>query len=135
MGKTIRIPNTVAAATAPTGANTVELFNSFTTLPLPGQGSRATLDQMMATRYLLNVNNTQAGTVNLSRSDDGVTWFVFASQAVPAPGAPTVDSGPLDFAIQGAGYFLKSEWVNGGVNQTTWVPVQYLVLGERPSQL
>jgi hypothetical protein len=123
----MRVGNTTAAATAPTGANTVVLFNSFVAL------LGTTLDTHDLVRYILTVDNNQAGTVNVYRSDDGVTFYLNTQRAVPIPTGPLIDSGPLDFAIDGLKY-IRVDWVNGGVTQTTWHPQQELVEKDRAAQ-
>ncbi len=118
---------TTTSETPPTGVATTLLFNSFVHFNgLP-------LDVHEVGRYILTVNNSQAGTVVGSRSTDGSTWFTFVSQAVPIP-ATVADSGPLDFAIDGL-KFVKFEWVNGGVDQAgTWNLQQELVERDRAAQ-
>jgi hypothetical protein len=115
--------------TTPLGANTYVLLDTFTAL------GGITLETHNITRYELIVNNTQIGTIQLLRSETGVpaTYRIFQSYAVTIPGAPAVDSGPIDFAVQGVDY-LKVQWVNGGSNQTTWNPVQNLVEKQRAAQ-
>ncbi len=121
----MRVSNATSLV-APTGAGTTLLFNSFVHFAgLP-------LDVHDVVRYILTVNNNQAGTVNLYRSDDGATWYLNTQRAVPIP-ATVVDSGPLDFAIDGLKY-IKVEWVNGGSDQTTWNPQQELVEKDRAAQ-
>jgi hypothetical protein len=113
--------------TVPLGSSTYVLLDTFTAL------AGITLETHNITRYELIVNNTQTGTVQLLRSEDGTTYRIFQSYAVTIPGAPAVDSGPIDFAVQGVDY-LKVQWVNGGTNQTTWNPVQSLVEDQRAAQ-
>ena len=113
--------------TVPLGSSTYVLLDTFTAL------AGMTLETHNITRYELIVNNTQTGTVQLLRSEDGTTYRIFQSYAVTIPGAPAVDSGPIDFAVQGVDY-LKVQWVNGGTNQTTWNPVQSLVEDQRAAQ-
>lgn len=121
----MRVSNATSLV-APTGSGTTLLFNSYVHfLGMP-------LDTHDVVRYILTVDNNQLGTVNLSRSDDGATWYLFQTQAVTIP-STTADTGPLDFAIDGL-KFVKVEWVNGGTNQTTWHPQQELVEKQRASQ-
>jgi hypothetical protein len=117
----------VKDVTVPTASNTYVLLDTFTAL------NGITLPTHEIARYILTVNNTQAGFVRASRSEDGVTYRVFERVAVGIPVAPIVDSGPLDFACQGVQY-LKVEWENGGTNQTTWNPIQELVEKQRAAQ-
>jgi hypothetical protein len=106
--------------TTPLAASSYILLNTFTGF------LGTTLETLNITRYELIVNNTQTGTIQLERSQDGTTWIIFQSYAVAIPTAPAVDSGPIDFAVQGVD-FLRVKWINGGTNQTTWNPVQSLV--------
>lgn len=117
---------TATSLVTPTAAGTTLLFNSYTAF----LGSP--LDTTDVVRYIFTVDNTQAGTIRGSRSDDGTTWYVFVSQAVPIPAGVT-DSGPIDFPIDGLKY-VKFEWINGGVDQTTWHPQQEIVERQRAAQ-
>jgi len=118
----------VKDTTVPLANTTYTLLDTFTAL------AGITLPTHEIARYVLTVNNTQAGFVRASRSEDGTTYRVFERVAVGVPVAPIVDSGPLDFAVQGVQY-LKIEWENGPVNQTTWNPVQELVEKQRAAQV
>lgn len=122
----MRVSNTVSE-TAPTGANTVILFDSFIAFAgLP-------LDVHDVVRYIATITNSQAGTIRLYKSQDGAQWDMFQSTAVGIPAGSLTVSGPLDFAIDGVRY-LKVDWLNGGVTQGTWRLDQELVEKDRAAQ-
>lgn len=121
----MRVSNAASLVT-PTGAGTTVLFDSFAAfLGTP-------LDTHDVVRYILTVNNDQAGTVNGYYSENGTTWIRFVTDPVAIP-AGVAASGPLDYAIDGLKY-VKFEWVNGGVDQTTWTLQQDLVEKQRAAQ-
>lgn len=118
------VGNKTAAATAPTGTNTVELLNTFTAL------GGSTLDLYGIERYVANITHDQAGEIRLAKSVDGTTWDIYVAQAVAAPASPEV----ADYIdLPAGGYYLRVQWVNGGVNQGTWRLTQQLIERDRAS--
>jgi hypothetical protein len=97
----------------PTGANTVTLFNSYTAF------LGTILAAMGIKRLMFSVKNDQAGTLKFYKSKDGTTFDqVGGSIAVGIPAATDI-SGPYDFLCEGY-WYVKLDWLNGGVDQTTW---------------
>lgn len=100
--------------TAPTGANTVTLFNSVTAF-----GGAGRMRHLPCARISLGINNDQACTLNAAESTDGgATWRTFSSTVLAAPAANTIN-GPYDYLID-VYHELRIQVVNGGVTQTTW---------------
>jgi hypothetical protein len=118
----VRLRNT-ASETAPTGANTVTLFDSFVAL------AGSPLDTNRDVRYIATITNNQIGTINIYKSEDGATYDLWQQQAVAIPVAPVV-ANTFDFAVDGLKH-IRVDWVNGGTNQTTWRIGQELVEVQR----
>ncbi len=104
------------STTAPLDAATTTLFNSVDAL-----GARQ-LRHVPFARLSLAVENSHAGTIEASFSNDGgANWDVYDSRAVTAAGAGVI-SGPYDYLIDTYDDF-RLRWINGGTTQTTWRPV------------
>lgn len=98
----------------PTGATTVDLFNSVTA------GMRAGMSTYGMQKLRLNLQNSQAGDLTLSESKDGgVTWTQVATDAVALVASPATTYNHFEWLI---GYFkdIRLQWTNGGVNQTVF---------------
>lgn len=81
-----------------------------------------------ARKFVLDLKNSQAGTLNEYYSPDrGATWLQISTNpvAIPAAGFDT----PREFLVEAYADW-KLEWVNGGVAQATWSP-QMALTGQR----
>lgn len=116
----------VSGGTPGADANTYLLFSS------PVAFGAFVMRSLGVNRITFGVKNSQAGTLNASRSiDGGVTWTVYDTRAVAAAGANTI-SGPFDYLVDTFKDW-KLEWVNGGVAQGTWLPEMTGIAGNRAS--
>lgn len=89
----------------------------FTTI---GMGGAGWTQQAGIKKFLLRLNNDQAGTVKAYKSENrGVTW-VQVDEAAVAIASATVDN-KYELVVE---TFLdwKVDWVNGGVTQTAFGP-------------
>lgn len=77
-------------------------------------------------RIEFSVNNSQAGTLKASFSQDrGTTWNLYDSRAVVASSSGAM-AGPYDYLADPYRDF-KLVWTNGGVAQATWIPSIVLI--------
>lgn len=75
-------------------------------------------------RYVLVVDNPEAGSVYLYWSPDrGTTWIQISTTTVAAPAAGACAT--VDLLIEGLPD-VKVTWKNGGVAQTGWALTQWL---------
>ena len=114
--------NTVAEV-APTLSTTTVLFDSNSAF----QGSPLDVNDIV--RYIVTLTNNQAGTINIYKSQDAVTYDLWQQQAVGVPVAP-LTSNSFDFGVDGLRH-IRVDWVNGGVTQTLWRIGQELVEKQR----
>jgi hypothetical protein len=117
--------NTVAEV-APTLSTTTVLFDSNSAF----QGSPLDVNDIV--RYIATITNSAAGTINVYKSQDAVTYDLWQQTPVPIPTAPAV-ANTYDFAVDGLRH-IRVDWVNGGVTQTTWRIGQELVEKQRVKQ-
>jgi hypothetical protein len=117
--------NTVAEV-APTLSTTTVLFDSNSAF----QGSPLDVNDIV--RYIATITNSAAGTINVYKSQDAVTYDLWQQQAVGIPVAP-LTSNSYDFAVDGLRH-IRVDWVNGGVTQVTWRIGQELVEKQRVKQ-
>lgn len=116
----------VGGGTPGADANTYVLFDS------PTAFGAKVMRSLGVSRIIFGVKNSQAGTLNASRSiDGGVTWTVYDTRAVAIAAANTI-SGPFDYLVDTYKDW-KLEWVNGGVAQGTWLPEMTGICGDRAS--
>jgi hypothetical protein len=112
MSFTIALP--AAALALPTGAASIDLFNSVTAF-----GAKQ-LRHLPMRRLTFAVEHDQAFTLTAQRSIDGGTnWDTFDVQSV-AVVANTI-GGPFDYLID-TYEDVKLFMTNGGVDQTVWRP-------------
>lgn len=108
----------------PTGANTIELFNSFTAF------MGTILAALDASRLIFSAEHDQALTLRLFKSNDGSQWDqVGGDVAMAIPAAGDI-GGPHDFLIDPYRY-VRLMAVNGGVDQGTWRPNLVMVTKDR----
>lgn len=105
----------------PTGSTTVTLFSLGANVP--GTGALA-LQGAGVLKFALRLRNSQAGTLTVKKSDDNITFSTVHTQTMDA--SPTNDVNRFAIAVDGY-KFLKVEWANGGVTQTTFDPMMTLV--------
>lgn len=118
--------------TAPTGANTVVLFNSFVAFA----GMAADVHECV--RHVVTVKNSQAGSLRLVRSLTGsgspTSWDVVQEYSAPIPTAPATVTGPVDFPVDGLRHYGLI-WINGGVDQVGWEIEQEITMKNRAAQV
>ena len=106
---------TYAGTTPGADASTYPLFDTTTASP----NARGFFALAGIQRVRLELEHTQAGTLNASWSQDGgTTWVVHDSTAVAIPAAN--QSTGVDYNV-GNYRDWKLEWVNGGVAQASWI--------------
>lgn len=113
--KSFAIKLSTTQLTAPTGANSVTLFDS--TVAFGAKQIR----HLPIKRLSFGAEHDQAGTLLFKISSDGGTnWDTYESRSVSAPAANTT-SGPFDYLIDTFDD-VQLIWTNGGVTQGTWRP-------------
>jgi hypothetical protein len=97
----------------PTGSTTVTLVNiAKGAFQYQGGG---------AVKYTLRLRNSHAGTVRFRKSDDGITFVTIRDVAFNA--STSGYDNKVNFSLNAYPYF-QVQWVNGGVTQTTFDPMQ-----------
>lgn len=117
----------VPSQTAPTGSNTVVVFD--TTVQFPGGGG---ISIHRINRITCAFAQSHSSTLKAySRATIGGTWDQVGGDI--ALSATTTDLNRKDFLVDDLGVDFKLEWTNGGTTQTTYRARVSLISGDRAS--